>query len=96
MTLDFLPLISPWLSGDDHRLPSYGIDHSQLVRFARFCTNVSDFHSKMFQITSKLLKQAYKYHKLQKTSEKFFRSNSELLSECGTTCILFQEHGLLR
>ena len=33
------------LSGDVRRLPSCGIFISQLVRFARFCTSVSDFHS---------------------------------------------------
>ena len=45
----------PWLSGDVPRLPSYGIYISQLVRFARYCTSVLDFHSKNLQITSKLL-----------------------------------------
>ena len=54
----------PWLSGDVPRLPSYGIYISQLVRFARCCTSVLDFHSKNLQITSKLLTQGYRYHKL--------------------------------
>ena len=36
----------PWLSGDVSRLPSCGIYISQLVRFARCCTGVFDFHSK--------------------------------------------------
>ena len=44
----------PWLSGDVPRLPSYGIYISQLVRFARYCSSVFDFHSKNVQITSKL------------------------------------------
>ena len=39
-----------WLSGDVPRLSSYGIYISQLVRFARCCTSVLDFHSKNFQI----------------------------------------------
>ena len=34
-----------WLSGDVPRLSSYGICILQLVRFARCCTNVLDFHS---------------------------------------------------
>ena len=38
-----------WLSGDVARLPSYGIYISQLVRFARCCTSVLDFHSKIFK-----------------------------------------------
>ena len=90
MTSDFLLLISPWLSGDVPRLPLYGrsIYISQLVRFARCCTSVLDFHSKNLQITSKLLAQGY--HKLRKTFGKFFRSYSELLSKfCD---ISFQEY----
>ena len=86
------PIVNfPWLSGDVPRLPSYGIYISQLVRFARCCTSVLDFHSKNLQITSKLLTQGYKYHhKLRKTFGKFFRSYSELLSKFGD--ISFQEY----
>ena len=62
------PIVNfPWLSGDVPRLPSYGIDISQSVRFARCCTSVLDFHSKNFQITLKLLTQGYRYHKLRNT-----------------------------
>ena len=40
------PIVNfPWLSGDVPRLPSYGIYISQLVRFARCCSSVFDFHS---------------------------------------------------
>ena len=75
---------------DVPRLPSYGIYISQLVRFARCCTSVLDFHSKNLQITSKLLTQGYRYHKLRKTFGKFFRSYSQLLSKFGD--ISFQEY----
>ena len=57
----------PWLSGDVPRLPSYGVYISQSISFARCCTSVSDFNSKNLQITSKLLTQGYRYHKLRKT-----------------------------
>ena len=80
----------PWLSGDVPRLPSYGIYISQLVRFARCCTSILDFHSKNLQITSKLLTHGYRYHKLRKTFRKFFRSYSELLSKFGK--ISFQDY----
>ena len=89
------PIVNfPWLSGDVPRLPSYGIYISQLVRFARCCTSVLDFHSKNLQITSKLLTQGYRYHKLRKTFGKFFRSYSELLSKFGD--ISFQEYFVKR
>ena len=86
-----LPIVNfPWLIGDVPRLSSYGIYISQLIRFARCCTYVFDFHSKNLQITSILLSQGYRYHKLRKTFEKFFRSYSELLSKFGA--IPFQDH----
>ena len=38
------PIVNfPWFSGDVPRLPSYVIYISQLVRFARCCTSVSDY-----------------------------------------------------
>ena len=79
-----------WLRGDVPRLPSYGINISQLVRFAGCCTSILDFLSKNLQITSKLLTQGYRYHKLRKTFKKFIRSYSELLSKFGD--ISFQEY----
>ena len=91
MTSDFLLLIIyNLLSRDVPRLPSYGIYISQLVRFARCCTSVLDFHSKNLLFTSKLLTQGYRYHKLRKTFGKFFRSYSELLSKFGD--ISFKEY----
>ena len=85
------PIVNfPWLSSDVPRLPSYGIYILQLVRFARCCISVLDFHSKTLQIISKLLTQDYRYHKLRKTFGKFFRSYSELLSKFGD--ISFQEY----
>ena len=38
------PIVNfPWFSGDIPRLPSYVVYISQLVRFARCCTSVSDY-----------------------------------------------------
>ena len=52
------PIVNfPWWSGDVPRLPSYCVYISQLVRFARCCTSVSDFNSKNLQLTSKQLRQ---------------------------------------
>ena len=75
------PLVERWWS--------YGVYISQMVRFARCYISVSDFNSKNLQITSKLLTQGYRYHKLRKTFGKFFRSYSDLLSKFGD--ISFQE-----
>ena len=61
-----------------------------VVRFARCCTSVFNFHSKNLQITSKLLIQGYIYHKLRKEVGKFFTPCSELLSKFDA--ISFQEY----
>ena len=85
------PIVNfPWLSSYVHRLPSYGVYISQLVRFDRCCTSVSDFNSKNLQLTSKFLTHGYRYHKLRKTFGKFLRSYSDLLSKFGE--ISFQEY----
>ena len=80
----------PWLSGDVPRLPLYGVYISQLVRFARCSTSVSDVHFENLKITYKLLTQGYRYHKLRKTFGNFFRLYSDLLSKFGK--ISFQEY----
>ena len=78
------PIVNfPWLSGDVPILPSYGIYILQLVRFARCCTSVLDFHSKNLQITLKTTCTGLHISQTLKTFGKFFRSYSELLSKFG-------------
>ena len=47
----------PFLDGDVHRSPSYGVYISQLIRFARVCSNVHDFNNRNLFLTANLLKQ---------------------------------------
>ena len=47
------------------RCPSYGVYISQLIRFARVCSLVDDFNTRNKCLTTKLLKQGYRYHKLR-------------------------------
>ena len=56
----------PFLDGDVPRSPSYGIYISQLIRFARVCSNVDDFNNRNLFLTAKLLKQGYRYRKIRK------------------------------
>ena len=56
----------PFLDGDVPRSPSYGVHISQLIRFARVCSNVDDFNNRNLFLTAKLLKQGYQYHKFEK------------------------------
>ena len=60
---------------------SYGVYISQLIRFARVCNHVADFNSRNKCLTTKLLQQGYRYHKLRKTFFKFYRRHYELISK---------------
>ena len=46
----------PFLDGDVPRSPSYGVNISQLIRFARVCSNIDDFNNRNLLFTAKLLK----------------------------------------
>ena len=59
--------------------PSYGVYISQLIRFARVCSNVDDFNNRNLFLTAKLLKQCYRYHKIRKAFCKFYHRHSELI-----------------
>ena len=68
----------PFLDGDISHAPSFGVYISQLVHFARVCSNVNDFNNRKLYLTANLLKQGYRYHKIRKTFSKFYHEHSEL------------------
>ena len=58
---DFDIVNFPLLDGDvPRRRPSYGVYISQLIRFARVCSDVDDFNTRNKCLTAKLLKQGYR------------------------------------
>ena len=44
----------PFRDGDIPRSPSYGVYISQLMRFAKVCSNVDDFNNRNLFLTAKL------------------------------------------
>ena len=70
-----------FLDGDVPRSPSYGVYISQCIRFAIVCSNVNDFYNRNLFLTAKLLKQGYRYHKIQKAFSKFYHRHSELIGK---------------
>ena len=46
----------PFLDGAVPSSPSYGVYISQLIRFARVCSNVDEFNNRNLFLTAKLLK----------------------------------------
>ena len=60
-----------------------------LFRFARVCSNVDDFNKRNLFLTAKLLKQVYRYHKIQKAFSKFYHRHSELIVKYNIALKLF-------
>ena len=61
----FRHLNFPFLDGDVPRSTSYGVYISQLIRFARVSSHVTDFNAHNKSLTAKFLQQGYRYHKLR-------------------------------
>ena len=84
----------PHLDGDVPLAPSYGVYISQLVRYARVCSDVSDFNDRNLCLTEKLLHQGFRYHKLIKTFSKFYYRYIDLLRKFGSTCRALIQQGV--
>ena len=67
-----------FLDGDVPHRPSYDVYISQLIRFARATSHVTDFNNRNKFLTAILLKQGYRYHKLRKAFSKFYRRHLKL------------------
>ena len=80
-TILFLIVNFPFMDGDVPRRTSYGVYISQLIRFARASSNLSDFNYRDKALTAKLLGQGYRYLKLRKAFSKFFRRHSSLVEK---------------
>ena len=61
------------LDGDVPRSTSYGVNISQLIRFARVSSHVDDFNTRNKVWTATLLRQGYTYHKIYKAFSKFYQ-----------------------
>ena len=78
---DFEIVNFPFLDGDFPRSTSYGVYISQLNRFARASSYITDFNTSNTLLTQKLLKEGYRYHKLRKTFSKSYRRYYDLISK---------------
>ena len=70
---DFDIVNFPFLDGDVPHSTSYGVYISQLIRFARASSHVTDFNTRNNLLTQNFIKQGYRYHELRKTFSKFYR-----------------------
>ena len=75
-----------------YAIHAYGVYFSQLIRFARVSSYVTDFNTRNKLFTQKLLKQGYRYNILRKTFSKFYRRYYDLIFkfQVGLRCLLRQ------
>ena len=71
----------PFLDGNVPRSTSYYVFISQLIRFVRVSSQVDDFNIRNKVLTTKLLRQGYRYNKLRKAFSKFYRRHFVLVSK---------------
>ena len=76
---DFEIVSFPYLDGDVPRRASHGVYISQLIRFVRVSSHVTDFNTRNKLLHAKLLNQGHRYHKLRKAFSKFYRGNFDLV-----------------
>ena len=69
----------PFLDGDVPRSPSIGVYISQLIRFAKGCSNINNFNNRNLFFTATFLQQGYRYHKIRKAFSKFYHRHSVLI-----------------
>ena len=92
--IDYEIVNFPFLDGDVPRSTTYGVYNSQLIRFARASSYITDFNTRNKLLTQKLLKQGYRYHKLRKTFSKFYRRYYYLISKFQVGLKSLLPHGL--
>ena len=63
------------------RHTSYGVYISQLIRFARTSSKLSDFNCRNKALTVNFLRQGYRYFELRKAFSKFYRRHSALVEK---------------
>ena len=89
---DFYIVNFPFLDGGGRCSISCGVYISQLIRFARVSSHVDDFNTRNQVLTSKLLRQGYRYLKIRKAFSKFYRRHFDIVSkyDVGLKTLLLQ------
>ena len=75
----------PHLDSNIPAKPAYGVYMSQLVRIGRICRDYCDFRDRHRMLTTRLLKQGYKYDKLCSTFKKFALKYKDIFNKFNST-----------
>ena len=71
----------PFMSSNIPSASAYGVYASQLVRYARCCSNYSDFLIRHRALVKRLLSQGYKVNRLSNTFKKFYGRHTDLVGQ---------------
>ena len=71
----------PFMSSNIPSAPAYDVYASQLIRYARCCSNYGDFLSRHRALVTRLLSQCYKINRLFNTFEKFYGRHTDLVGQ---------------
>ena len=71
----------PFMSSNIPSAPAYGVYASQLVRYARCCSNYSDFLIRHRALVKRLLSQGYNVNCLSNTFKKFYGRHTDLVGQ---------------
>ena len=71
----------PFMSSNIPSVPAYGVYASQLIRYASYCSNYSDFLSHHRALVARRLSQSYKVNCLSNTFKKFYGRHTDLVGQ---------------
>ena len=71
----------PLMSSNIPSASAYGVCASQLIRYARCCSNYGDFLSRHMVLVTRLLSQGDKVNRLSNTFKKFYGRHTDLVGQ---------------
>ena len=77
----------PFMSSTTPSAPACGVCVSQVIRYARCCSNYSDFLSRHRALVTRLLSQGYKINRLSNTFKKFYGRHTDLVGQYKKKCL---------
>ena len=71
----------PFMPSNIPSAPAYGVHPSQFIRYARCCSNYSDFLLRHRALVTRLLSQGYKVNRLSNTFKEFYGRHTDLVGQ---------------
>ena len=82
----------PFMSSKIPSAPAYGVYASQLICYARCCSNYNDFLLCHRALVTRLLSQGYRVNRLSNTFKKFYGRHTDLVGQYRTdVCQMFAD-----